>query len=151
MNVFPLRPLRRLAAVCALLTVLVGAAACKNSTSPLNPSDYGIESTDLVTGNGTEVRAGRGATVYYTLWLVDEAQPGRKGALVESNVGGTAFSFIVGIGQVIGGWDIGVPGMRVGGTRRLVIPPDYAYGSQEREKIPANSTLLFEIQLAGVY
>lgn len=151
MNVLPRRPLRRIAAACALIAVLAGASACKDARSPLNPSDYGIESTDLVVGNGTEVRVGRGATVYYTLWLVDETRPDRKGTLVESNVGGQPFSFIVGIGQVIAGWDIGVQGMRDGGKRRLVIPPDYAYGAQVREKIPANSTLLFEIEVVGVY
>ena len=66
-------------------------------------------------------------------------------------MGGQAFSFAVGYNQVISGWDLGIPGMKVGGTRRLVIPPDQAYGSSSSATIPANSTLVFEIQLVGVY
>lgn len=141
----------RLPALYAL-AMLVGVAGCSNLQSPVNPSDYGIEWTDLTVGTGTEARVGRGVTTFYTLWLFDPAQPQGKGTLVESNVGGQPFSFEpLGYGRVISGWDIGIQGMKVGGTRRLVVPPEHAYGSQVRDKIPANSTLLFEIQLTGVY
>lgn len=140
----------RLTALCTLV-LLVGVAGCDNLKSPVNPSDYGIEWSDLTVGNGTEARVGRGLSVFYSLWLYDAAQPGGKGTFVETNVGGQQFSFVLGAGQVISGWDIGLQGMRAGGTRRLVVPPEHAYGSQEREKIPANSTLLFEVQLTGVF
>jgi FKBP-type peptidyl-prolyl cis-trans isomerase len=129
--------------------LLVGGAACGDN--PLSPSEYGIVVTDVVVGSGTEIRLGRGATVFYTLWLSDPSKPEGKGTLVESNVGGQAFSFALGYNQVIPGWDIGIPGMKVGGTRRLVIPPDQAYGSSSSATIPANSTLVFDIQLVGVY
>lgn len=133
----------------AVAALLVGAAAC--GENPLSPSEYGIEVTDLVVGTGTEIKIGRGATVFYTLWLSDPSRPEGKGTQLETNVGGQAFSFAVGYNQVISGWDLGIPGMKVGGTRRLVIPPDQAYGSSSSATIPANSTLVFEIQLVGVY
>ncbi len=144
------RRVRKSAASAALLSLLVGVAACSNE-NPLNPSDFGIESTDLVVGNGTEARAGRGATVHYTLWLYDASKPEGKGSQIQTSVGGQPFSFILGYGQVIAGWDIGVEGMRTGGTRRLVIPPEYAYGAGGSAQIPGNATLVFEIQLIGVY
>lgn len=144
------RRLSRLFPTLAVLLLLaVGAAACSNS--PTNPSEFGIQSTDLVSGNGTELRPGRGATVHYTLWLYDESQPDGKGTQLETTVGGQPFSFAFGYGQVIAGWDIGLDGMKTGGTRRLVIPPAYAYGAGGKGQIPGNATLLFEIQLVGVY
>jgi FKBP-type peptidyl-prolyl cis-trans isomerase FkpA len=146
---FPLvRRFIRLTAAPAFVAVLLVAASACGGYNPLKPSDFGIESTDLVSGNGTQLRAGRGATVNYTLWLYDETKPEGKGTQVES---GTNFSFPFGYGRVISGWDIGLDGMKVGGTRRLVVPPEHAYGSQSSEKIPANSTLLFEVSLIGVY
>jgi FKBP-type peptidyl-prolyl cis-trans isomerase len=65
-------------------------------------------------------------------------------------VGSTPFSFVLGAGQVIKGWDQGVVGMKVGGTRRLIVPPDLAYGSTGQNGIPANATLVFEITLLSV-
>lgn len=143
--------IRRIAVACAAVVLIGSVSACSTSTSPVNPSEYGIESTDIVVGNGTEARAGRGATTYYTLWLYDATKPEGKGTQVQTNVGGSPFSFVIGVGQVIAGWDIGVPGMKVGGKRRLVIPPEYAYGNQSSATIPANSTLVYDIELAGVY
>lgn len=143
------RSIRSFTVAVSLLGVLA-VSACK-ADNPLDPSKFGIEVTDLVVGSGTELRIGRGATVHYTLWLFDESQPERKGAQVETTQGGSPFSFAVGYGQVISGLDIGMPGMRVGGTRRLVIPPTQAYGASVRPNIPANSTLIFELQLIGVY
>lgn len=142
------RSIRSFAVVAAAALVLAGASACSN---PLKPSDYGIEVTDLVVGPGTEVKTGRGATVHYTLWLLDDGRPERKGTFIESNVDGAPFSFVVGYSGVISGWHIGVPGMKVGGTRRLVIPPEYAYGGSSNGQIPANSWLVFEIELVGIY
>lgn len=143
------RFVRSLAIAAALVPALFGVQAC--GENPLNPSDFGIEVTDLVVGNGTEVRTGRGATVHYTLWLLDDNRPDRKGTQIETSLGRQPFSFPVGYGQVIRGWDIGVPGMRVGGTRLLIVPPDQAYGASGTATIPPNATLVFEIQLVGVY
>jgi FKBP-type peptidyl-prolyl cis-trans isomerase FkpA len=145
------RLVRLLLAPCALVGLVLTAAAC-GGYNPLNPSDFGIQATDIVSGSGTELRQGRGASVFYTLWLFDESQPEGKGAQIEAvQPPATPFSFALGFGQVIPGWDIGLDGMKAGGKRRLVIPPDYAYGAQQRGQIPPNATLLFEIDLNGVF
>jgi FKBP-type peptidyl-prolyl cis-trans isomerase FkpA len=142
------RRLVRLAAAPALVASLIVTATACGGYNPLNPSDFGIQATDVVTGNGTQLRQGRGATVNYTLWLHDETRPEGKGTQMDSGVN---FSFAFGYGQVISGWDIGMDGMKVGGTRRLVIPPNHAYGSGGSGSIPPNATLVFDISLVGVY
>ncbi|MDM8000335.1 MAG: FKBP-type peptidyl-prolyl cis-trans isomerase [Dehalococcoidia bacterium] len=99
---------------------------------------------DLVVGTGAEARNGNLLSVYYTLWLYDD------GTEIQSNVGGTPFQFTLGAGGVIKGWDQGIVGMRVGGTRKLTIPPDLAYGASGQGDIPPNATLVFEVELLSV-
>ena len=100
---------------------------------------------DLVVGQGVEAKEGNVITVNYTGWLENETQfdsslsPGRDPLLIT-----------LGAGQVIQGWDEGIPGMKVGGKRRLTIPPHLGYGNQAVGAIPANSTLIFEVDLLGV-
>jgi len=107
--------------------------------------------TDLVVGTGAEATPGRRLTVHYTLWRYDPAGAEFKGRQIQSSVGGQPFSFTLGGGHVIRGWDQGVPGMRVGGSRRLVLPPDLAYGvSGAGRDIPPNATLVFDIELLSV-
>lgn len=101
-------------------------------------------------GSGAEAATGREVTVNYTGWLYDPAAAGNKGLQFDTSIGRGPFSFTIGAGGVIRGWEQGVPGMRVGGRRRLVIPPDLAYGSRGRDPIPPNATLIFEIELLGV-
>jgi FKBP-type peptidyl-prolyl cis-trans isomerase FkpA len=131
---------------------LVMCAACggddnNNSTGP-TPTGPPYSQTDLVVGTGPAAISGNRATVAYTGWLYDAARPEGKGSQFDSN---TSFPFTLGAGQVIRGWDVGVPGMRVGGQRRLVIPPDLAYGSTGRPPtIPGNATLVFDITLNAV-
>jgi FKBP-type peptidyl-prolyl cis-trans isomerase len=84
--------------------------------------------------------------VNYTGWLYDPDKSDHKGKQFDSN---TNFGFILGIASVIKGWDQGIPGMKVGGTRILVVPPALAYGQSAAGSIPANSTLLFEVMLVG--
>jgi FKBP-type peptidyl-prolyl cis-trans isomerase FkpA len=99
-------------------------------------------------GTGTLANPGNLVTVAYTGWLHDSSRPDSKGAQFDSN---TNFSFRLGTGAVIRGWDQGVPGMRIGGQRRLVIPPDLAYGNRSPGPgIPANATLVFDITLNNV-
>lgn len=102
----------------------------------------GLQYVDLVVGTGRQAETGDTATVHYTGWLAD----GKK---FDSSLDrGEPFSFRVGAGQVIKGWDEGVSTMRVGGKRRLVIPPDLAYGSRGAgQVIPPNATLTFEVEL----
>jgi len=85
--------------------------------------------------------------VAYSGWLYDTTKTDGKGTLFDSN---SSFSFTLGAGAVIAGWDQGVVGMQVGGQRRLIIPPELAYGATGRSGIPPNATLLFDITLNAV-
>jgi FKBP-type peptidyl-prolyl cis-trans isomerase FkpA len=100
---------------------------------------------DLKPGNGAEAKAGDRVTVHYVGTLTD----GKK--FDSSRDRGSPFSFRLGAGQVIRGWDQGVPGMKVGGVRKLTIPPDMAYGARGFPPvIPPNSTLVFEVELVEI-
>ena len=135
----------------ALLVVCAALAGCgdDNPTGPSSSPPFSI--TDLVVGAGAEAMNGQQLTVDYTGWLYDANAPDNKGTLFDTSVGGAPFAFVLGAGQVIAGWDQGLEGMRVGGTRRLVIPPDLAYGSQgSGNVIPPNATLIFEVDLLAV-
>jgi len=127
--------------------LLLAISGC--GSSPTAPtSSVPFSQTDLVVGTLAEATNGSRATVSYTGWLYDSTRPDGKGAQVDSSPN---FSFVLGTGQVIRGWDQGVLGMRVGGRRRLVIPPELAYGSAGAgSAIPPNATLLFDIELLSV-
>lgn len=134
-----------------LLLVLMAAAvsACGDSpTAPLNMARF--SQTDLVVGTGAEAVAGKTLTVHYTGWLYNESRTDQKGAQFDSSVGLNPLTFTLGAGQVIQGWEQGFEGMKVGGKRRLVIPPSLAYGGTRRGPIPPNATLIFEIELIAV-
>lgn len=135
-----------------LLVVAAMAAACGGSSNPSTPSTGSapFSSTDLVVGTGTEATAGKRVTVNYTGWLYSSTAAGNKGTMFDTSVGKTPYTFVLGAGQVIKGWDQGLVGMRVGGQRRLVIPPELGYGAQANGPIPANATLVFEVQLLNV-
>ena len=132
------------------LSVLTAGCGGDSGTSPSPSSGAAYSQTDLRVGTGAEATTGRAATVHYTLWLYDAGRAETKGTQIETSVGGQPFTFTVGARQVIAGWDRGVPGMRVGGQRRLILPPDQAYGSQANGRIPGNSTLVFDIELVAV-
>jgi FKBP-type peptidyl-prolyl cis-trans isomerase len=118
-------------------------AAC-GSDSSTDPSGGQLQSQDLVIGTGGLVATGDIATVHYLGRL-------QNGTTFDTSRNGQPFQFRVGAGQVIQGWDRGVPGMRIGGTRRLIIPPSLAYGSQGRPpQIPGNATLTFDIELLAI-
>lgn len=143
------RNLRSPFAGVATALILAAAAACTNS--PTAPSSYAPYSqTDLRVGGGTEAVAGSVVAVHYTGWLYDSSQPSQKGAQFDTSRGSAPFEFTVGAGQVIPGWDLGVPGMKVGGLRRLVIPPSLGYGWSRYGPVPPNATLIFEIELLSV-
>jgi len=138
--------IRRLLPVAVLL-VVAAASACGDSspTSPTSTAPY--SQTDLVVGTGTQAAAGDRVTVAYTGWLYDSSKADAKGTQFDSR---TSFTFTIGTG-VIRGWSQGVAGMRVGGQRRLVIPPELAYGnSSPGPGIPPNATLVFDITLLSV-
>lgn len=125
------------------------AASCSESvTAPSGQAPF--SQTDVRVGTGAAASAGQVLTVHYAGWLYDENKPSQKGLQFETSVGGTPFSFVLGAGQVIRGWDQGLPGLRVGGTRRLVLPPSLAYGSARNGVIPPNATLIFDIELVSI-
>jgi len=104
----------------------------------------GLQYRDDKVGDGQEAKAGHHVSVHYTGTLTD----GKK--FDSSRDRGQPFQFGLGAGQVIRGWDEGVAGMKVGGRRTLVIPPALGYGSRNVGPIPANSTLVFDVELLGV-
>jgi len=105
---------------------------------------------DIVLGTGVTANSGASVTVDYTGWLYDASKPDQQGLQFDSSIGKTPFSFTLGAGEVIKGWELGVPGMLVGGERRLVIPPSLAYGDTRSGIIPPNATLVFDITLLNV-
>lgn len=112
-------------------------------TSTTTPSGLIIE--DLEAGSGDEAVAGKKVTVHYTGWLTD----GKK--FDSSKDRGDPFSFPLGARHVIAGWDEGVQGMKIGGRRKLTIPPQLGYGARGAGGvIPPNATLVFEVELLGV-
>jgi FKBP-type peptidyl-prolyl cis-trans isomerase FkpA len=133
-----------------LVLVLALTAACGSKYSSPSPVGVPFSQTDLVVGTGADAVNGRNLTVNYTGWLYDASRPEQKGTQFDTSVGKTPFKFVLGTGGVILGWDRGVPGMKVGGRRRLVIPPELGYGAAGSGPIPGNATLVFEIELLAV-
>ena len=146
-------PRRRFALILILIVVaaLSGLTAACSDQIPTTPSGTpAFSQADLRVGTGNIAGSTGVLTVNYTGWLFDASQPDQKGATFDSTIGGTPFTFNIGAGQVIQGWDQGIPGMRVGGLRRLIIPSSLAYGGTRNGSIPPNATLLFEIELLTV-
>lgn len=111
----------------------------------------GLEKIDVTIGTGAPAVANKEIAVHYTGWLYDPSAANQRGAKFDSSVDrGTPYTFVLGKGVVITGWDHGVLGMKVGGKRTLIIPPELAYGSRATSSIPANSTLIFDVELRTV-
>jgi FKBP-type peptidyl-prolyl cis-trans isomerase FkpA len=134
-----------------LLLILLAFTAPGCTDAPASPSPkVAFSQTDLRVGTGAEAVTGSVLTVNYTGWLYDASKADFKGLQFDSSAGSAPFVFTLGSGQVIKGWDQGVPGMKVGGMRRLVIPPSLAYGEIRSGGIPPNSTLVFDIELVSI-
>jgi FKBP-type peptidyl-prolyl cis-trans isomerase len=134
--------------------VLLGMiAACSGKPAVAPPSGVtSMQSMEIKAGTGESITAGKIAVVQYTGWLYEAAAKDNKGKQFDSSrSSGQPFRFPVGTGQVIKGWDQGVLGMKVGESRRLIIPPDLAYGdSGAGGVIPPGATLVFDIDLVAV-
>ena len=141
------RPLQAL-----LLAAAVLVAGCSPNTPEAALSTAQLKITELKPGTGPAIKAGQTAVVHYTGWLYVEDAPDHKGKKFDSSLDrNDPFSFPVGGGQVIQGWDQGVAGMQVGGQRRLVIPAELGYGSRGAGGvIPPNATLLFDVELLSI-
>lgn len=136
---------------CAVSLVACGGGGDDAPAAPVKPQPA-FSKTDTVVGTGVEAIAGDLVTVHYTGWLHDPAAStkGFKGTQFETSTTATPFSFSLGKGQVIPGWDQGVLGMKAGGKRTLVIPAELAYGARASDKIPANSALVFDIEVLSI-
>ena len=131
-----------------LFSALLIAAGCGSEITA--PSSAPYSQTELHIGSGTEATVGTIVTVNYTGWLYDRTKTDNKGIQFDSSTNAGPFAFGLGQGQVIQGWDRGVPGMKIGGIRRLVIPPSLAYGAVRFGPIPPDATLVFDIELVDV-
>lgn len=140
-----------IAAVLAL-AALPAAAQTGGVAAPAPAEVQDLVIKDTKVGEGRAAEKGKAVLVHYTGWLYDPKAPDQKGAQFDTSAGRSApFGFIIGVGRVIKGWDEGVPGMKEGGKRTLVIPPAKAYGDKGAGgKIPPNATLLFEVELVKV-
>ena len=130
-----------------------GATSPTSPSAPTSPSvglDVPFSTEDLTVGTGQEAMNGDTLSVHYTGWLYDPNAGGNKGMQFDSSRSRGPFSFTLGAGDVIAGWDQGVLGMRVGGLRSIVIPPELGYGSRGQGPIPGDATLLFEVELVGI-
>jgi FKBP-type peptidyl-prolyl cis-trans isomerase FkpA len=137
----------------AALAALVGCGGKPTDpVSPAAPAATTLEITELKPGTGPAVAAGQKASVDYTGWLYEASAPDKKGKEFDSSRNaGRPFSFVIGAGQVIKGWDQGVLGMRVGGRRRLTIPADLGYGDTGAgDVIPPGATLIFDVDLLAI-
>ncbi|HZP47064.1 MAG TPA: FKBP-type peptidyl-prolyl cis-trans isomerase [Vicinamibacterales bacterium] len=134
------------ASLAALILVVLCAAACTDTATTPSQSPA-FQKIDLALGSGAVAASGNTLTVNYSGWLYDPTKSDFKGLPFDS---ANAFSFTLGTGAVIGGWDQGLVGMNVGGVRRLVIPPSLAYGNSRSGKIPPDATLVFDVTLTAV-
>ena len=116
----------------------------ENATSSANSGPTDLEIEDLEEGDGDEAVAGSSVGVHYTGWLTNGHE------FDSSRRRGPPFFFTLNAGEVIEGWDRGVQGMKVGGKRRLTVPARLGYGKRQNGDIPANSTLIFEVELLQV-
>ena len=139
---------------CAALALIIVAAVTPigrpaAATNQVIEMPDGLKYTDTKTGDGATAASGNKVSVHYTGWLFNN---GAKGTKFDSSVDrGQPFQFTLGAHQVIRGWDEGVAGMKVGGKRTLIIPPELGYGARGAGGvIPPNATLMFDVELLGV-
>ena len=149
--------MRRSLALLACSALALAALTACNGTPPPAPASSGqvdkLTTIDIKVGSGAEAKPGMTVQVLYTGWLYDEHAKDKHGTKFDStdDHGGQPFSFPLGQGQVIKGWDQGVAGMHVGGERTLLIPAELGYGARGAGGvIPPNASLVFDVKLVGV-
>lgn len=127
-------------------------AGCGQKTEPVADTapevqDGGVVVRTIRNGHGRAVEAGDVLTVHTTGWLYDENAPDHRGEEFWTSIGSDKLVFTLGAGQMIKGWDQGLPGALIGEVRELTIPPELGYGAAGRGPIPPNATLVFEVEL----
>lgn len=138
----------------ALLMLVAGAAACDDDGNPNSPNQQPVfvgpselQVTDLRAGTGATVAVGQRLNVAYGLWLYDPTGADSKGTQIPST---SPLTVTLASGSIIEGWVQGVPGMKVGGIRRLIIPPALGYGASGNGPIPGNAWLVFDIEVLSI-
>lgn len=145
--------LKQLLSHCILgLTIALAVTGCKRSEAPqaAQADTIALQKIDTVAGTGQEATKGATVVVNYTGWLYEPNTESKRGTQFDSSSGRAPFSFELGGGQVIPGWDAGVAGMKVGGKRTLIIPASLGYGSSGAGPIPPNANLIFDVELLEV-
>jgi FKBP-type peptidyl-prolyl cis-trans isomerase FkpA len=143
---------RLLSLVLCMAAVGCGGGKGTSAAGPYTGPQPTFSQADLTTGTGTRAARTARITVNYTGWVYDPNKPDHKGSQFDTSIGRGPFSFTLGAGEVIPGWDQGFNDMRVGGKRRLIIPTDMGYGAQGTPdgSIPPNAPLVFEMELLDV-
>jgi FKBP-type peptidyl-prolyl cis-trans isomerase FkpA len=139
--------------VVLALTALfpLASPAAEDSTAPAPTDQQKLVVHDTLVGTGAEAKPGATVKVNYTGWLYDPKASDHHGKQFDSSIGRGPFSFPLGAGRVIKGWDQGVAGMKVGGKRTLIIPASLGYGDRGAgDDIPPGATLVFDVELLGV-
>jgi FKBP-type peptidyl-prolyl cis-trans isomerase FkpA len=132
------------------LTFAVLPAMAAAPAAPIVTSPKVLIKTDLVEGKGTLAMLGSTVTIHYTGWLYSPRSPKLRGNKFDSSLDGTPYTFKLGAGTVIKGWDEGVRGMRVGGKRQLIVPAAMGFGKDGLGPVPSTANLLFEVELMDV-
>ena len=130
---------------------LLGGCGGGGSDAAASTSPAKLEVTDTTVGTGATATAGNTLTVNYTGWLYNASAPNFRGTQFDTSTGKTPFQFKLGVGQVIAGWDQGLVGMKVGGSRTLIIPSSLGYGSAGAGNvIPPDAALVFTVDLLAI-
>lgn len=138
--------------IASLLACKAETTTTRQEKSAMTASATELQKVDRQLGTGREAEPGFNISVHYTGWLYDEAADGHKGKKFDSSLDRKQpFDFALGAGQVIQGWDEGFAGMKIGGKRTLIIPPELGYGARGAGGvIPPNATLIFDVELLDV-